>query len=184
MGAKRRPRSGSASRPACFNPHPFKQAGATPGAASGAAPEHQVSILTHSSKWVRRARYGSKIGAMNGQFQSSPTQANGCDAPSLPRKTSLAWVSILTPLKQVGATPCGAGASAAPSRCFNPHPPRQVGATAAHTTTIAAPAFQSSPTLGKWVRHLKPVWVEPHILVSILTHLGKWVRRAPRPTAG
>ena len=160
-----------------FNPRPPRKVGAT-AYRWLACPGSIVSILAHLARWALRLRDAGRVQPQ--LFQSSPTSQGG-------RYTATPTISPWTP-------------------CFNPRPPRKVGATTclvcvtpsrrvsilAHLARWALPvsaplsgngtAFQSSPTSqgGRYpVRKLPDVG---HGCVSILAHLARWALLDVRST--
>ena len=118
-----------------------------------------VSILTHSEKRVLHAAALPK--PEPGKFQSSPTPRSGCYTTVKGRMMfTRTFQSSPTPrsgcYREVGPdglSPTGHPLLASPTpgcrlaTCFNPHPLREAGATAAATRSRSRPrAFQSSPT--------------------------------------
>ena len=88
-----------------FNPRPPRKVGATLPRRSTAR-IGRVSILAHPGRWA--LPYGSLARATKTQFQSSPTPEGG----RYSRSIAASW----------------------PASCFNPRPPRKVGATSARST--------------------------------------------------
>ncbi len=141
----RRPIGPAATRR--FNPHPPRQVGATPSRSLSGGRGCPVSILTHLGKWVRRlgcAKYfvhGYRVSILThlGKWVRLGVRSGGDDPQVL--------VSILTHLGK-WVRPRGPSSTAPCMTRFNPHPPRQVGATRPMSRAVSPRAvkFQSSPT--------------------------------------
>ena len=135
-------------RPPCFNPRPPRKVGATALNALQAA-EVRVSILAHLARWaLPRTTPPSHA---PGMFQSSPTSQGG-------RYTATPTISPWTP-------------------CFNPRPPRKVGATTdvaihQHSWPVSILAH-----LARWALPVAGCVYILRTVVSILAHLARWALR-------
>ncbi len=120
--------SGAVPAGSGFNPHPPREAGATrstSGCPSRRVPA-RVSIPTRPERRVQPACNASLAGDMSA-FQSPPAPRGGCNSAAGGRAAPEILVSIPTrperrvqPARTVARRQC---------RGFNPHPPREAGAT-------------------------------------------------------
>ena len=134
-----------------FQSSPTSQSGRYQFIPQGSAPGPDVSILAHLAKWALPLDDGTELKEIS-VFQSSPTSQSGRYGPS----GRASW-----PPRQFQSSPTSQSGRYRESptvgvrrSCFNPRPPRKVGAT---------------------VRPWKAIRGE--FPVSILAHLAKWALR-------
>ena len=137
-----------------FNPRPPRKVGAT-GREYGLFGYFSVSILAHLARWALRA--------------------GGKDEGITLRVSILAHLARWA-LQARSARLC------LPVPCFNPRPPRKVGATSISSSLgTDATRFQSSPT-SQGGRYETAKGVQRYDLdVSILAHLARWALHALIP---
>ena len=169
-----------------FNPRPPRKVGALVSNLERWALRHtdypqRVSILAHLERWALRC--GSHRGRQ-WKFQSSPTSKGGRYHMCRPRPPALNCFNPRPPRK-VGATNPPTSFARSQTGCFNPRPPRKVGATLCkHEDTPTCPSFNPRPPRKVGATVLRGAW-EPRGRVSILAHLERWAllskRDVPRP---
>ena len=113
-----------------------------------------VSILAHLARWALQVTALVSAGA--DVFQSSPTSQGG------------RYHEIRV---QTGGKPC-----------FNPRPPRKVGATILYGVMFVADDVSILAHLARWALRAPDADQRERITVSILAHLARWaLPSAPAP---
>ncbi len=154
-----------------FNPRPPRKVGAT-SVSRASVRIHKVSILAHPERWALPPCKGRNLHATAVSILAHPERWALRFGSGLVRVTES--VSILAHPERWALRRCPF-ACLTDQCCFNPRPPRKVGATSDHTRLVVdAKEFQSSPT-PKGGRYGRVVQQRPAtIKVSILAHPERW----------
>ena len=150
QGGRYRPPSCLQSLHACFNPRPPRKVGATRHG-SQRGPSIVVSILAHLARWALPPPCHRS--SPPSRFQSSPTSQGGRYAPVC------RWII------EVG--------------CFNPRPPRKVGATIRRIGGDQTAVVSILAHLARWALPARSGDCPRGRSVSILAHLARWALRMP-----
>ncbi len=157
-----------------FNPRPPRKVGATRRLLIRQH-RRRVSILAHLERWALRQRV--VIQCADGSVSILAHLERWALPAITVSGTGTRYVSILAHLERWALRSQWSWHTRR-GRCFNPRPPRKVGATLWLTIEMDLPLkFQSSPT-SKGGRYLDQIdWSRPKSTVSILAHLERWALR-------